>query len=289
MIDDSCVARKANKETSTDPDILACMLRIKEDLEKQPKHLPEWPAGKRGAPNEILRSALFCAKNRNTPRPYLKDIEVAVIGEGRILYRGEELRQDDELVWLHLVHLGKGTPLGQCVEFSPYSFIKAIGWPTNGGGYEHLRICISRMVATAVKFTSKRLHGTVAISMIRKCEFYDSVTSVPLRHWQIWLEPEMQILFSDHSYTLIDLNCRKRLPDGIASKLHSYWSSHRDPYPVRVETLQKLCGSMMDLKHFKAKLSSALDQLVKIGFLSKWTVAGNLVTVIREKDKTVRL
>jgi hypothetical protein len=99
----------------------------------------------------------------------------------------------------------------------------------------------------------------------------------------------MQILFSDHSYTLIDLNCRKRLPDGIASKLHSYWSSHRDPYPVRVETLQKLCGSMMDLKHFKAKLSSALDQLVKIGFLTKWTVAGNLVTVIREKDKTVRL
>jgi hypothetical protein len=78
-------------------------------------------------------------------------------------------------------------------------------------------------------------------------------------------------------------------PDGIASKLHSYWSSHRDPYPVRVETLQKLCGSMMDLKHFKAKLSSALDQLVKIGFLTKWTVAGNLVTVIREKDKIARL
>jgi hypothetical protein len=46
---------------------------------------------------------------------------------------------------------------------------------------------------------------------------------------------------------------------------------------------------MMDLKHFKAKLSTALDQLVKIGFLTNWTVAGNLVTVIREKDKITRL
>jgi len=33
--------------------------------------------------------------------------------------------------------------------------------------------------------------------------------------------------------------------DGITSKLFGYWASHRKPFPVKIETLAKLCGSGM--------------------------------------------
>jgi hypothetical protein len=253
-------------------------------LEKEAKHLPGWPKGKRAAPNEILRSALFTVKNRNQPRPYLKEVDVVVIGEGRIRYRGEELRQDDELAWLHLIHLAKGKALGDCVEFTPYSFLKEIGWPSSGQSYQRLRTCIVRMVATAIHISSKRLGLTVAISMIHRAEFEDPESRVPLKRWRIWVAPEMQILFGDQAFTLIDLGQRKALPDGIASKLHSYWSSHREPFPVKVETIQKLCGSEMSPKHFKAQLVPALGQLVEVGFLKTWEIANNLVVVQRVKE-----
>lgn len=78
----------------------------------KPKYLPDWPESHRALPNEILRSALFNCRNRNLPRMFLKEVEIAVIGDGQVIYRGEELRQDDELVWMHLMHLIKKSPLG---------------------------------------------------------------------------------------------------------------------------------------------------------------------------------
>jgi len=98
--------------------------------------LPLWANSLRCLPNEIFRSALFTARNRRQPRThYKKAVEIAVIGEGRITYKGEELRQDDETVWLQLIHLAKEYSLGQFVEFTPYSFCKAIGWPICKASY----------------------------------------------------------------------------------------------------------------------------------------------------------
>jgi hypothetical protein len=139
------------------------------------------------------------------------------------------------------------------------------------------------MVATAIQVSSKRLGLTVVVSMIHRAEFEDPETRSPLKHWRIWVAAEMQILFGDQAFTLISLPQRKALPDGIASKLHSYWSSHREPYPVKIETLQKLCGSEMLPKHFKAQLVTALRQLQDVGFLRTWDITGSLVVVQRAR------
>src|SRR5207249_8609745 len=82
--------------------------------------LPTWGDGSRGAPNEILRSALFNARNKKRQREYLEKATIAVIGEGEITYTGRELRQDDETVWLQLIHLARELPLGELVEFTAY-------------------------------------------------------------------------------------------------------------------------------------------------------------------------
>lgn len=254
--------------------------KILASLATRPKYLPEWPDKQRAMPNEILRSALFNCRNRNHPRVFMKDAEIAMIGDGQVIYRGEELRQDDELVWMHLMHLIKKLPLEECVEFTPYSFIKALGWPIKGQNYERLRTCLSRMQATALRIQSKRLQCFISISLIQKFMSRND-RNENLSRWQVWVGKEMQLLFDEEFLTRVAWETRRSLPDGIASKLFGYWASHRKPYPIKVETLLKLCGSGMSAKHFKAELKKALNHLKGIGFLETWEFKNDLVVVTR--------
>ncbi|MDD2272352.1 MAG: TrfA family protein [Geobacteraceae bacterium] len=254
--------------------------RILESLAARPKYLPEWPDTQRAMPNEILRSALFNCRNRNQARLFMKDAEIAVIGDGQVIYRGEELRQDDELVWLHLMHLAKKTHLGDCIDFTPYSFIKMLGWPIKGQSYDRLRVCLSRMQATAIRFQSKRLDTFISVSLILKFRSRND-NNENLSRWEVWVGEEMRLLFDEEFLTRVNWETRRALPDGIASKLFGYWSSHRKPFPVKAETLIKLCGSEMELRHFRIELRKALDVLVKVSFLESWEVKDDLVTVAR--------
>jgi len=238
-------------------------------LPPSPSFLPDWPEALRALPNEIIRSALFNARNRKIPRVYLKDVDIAVIGDGQITYRGEELRQDDELVWIHLLHLAKKKQLGQSIEFTPYSFVKELGWPMTGQSYLRLRTCLARMQATSISLKSNRLGIGISVSLIHEFIWADE-NSRTLGKWQVWISPKMQELFEDRCYTTMDWEKHKQLPRGIASRLHGYWSSHRDPFPIKVESLKRLCGLEMSNKHFKVKLVEALFILKSIGFLREW-------------------
>lgn len=249
-------------------------------LARMPKYLPEWKEEQRAMPNEILRSALFNCRNRNQPRLYMKDAAIALIGDGQVIYRGEELRQDDELVWLHLMHLVKKLPLGECVDFTPYAFVKAVGWPLKGQSYERLRVSLSRMQATAIRIQSRRLGCFVSLSLITKFRSRNDQNE-NLPRWQVWVGEEMRLLFDEEFLTRMNWEVRKSLPDGIASKLFGYWASHRQPFPVKVETLQKLCGSEMSIKHFKMELKKSLDLLGSVGFLESWEFRDDLVAVKR--------
>lgn len=254
--------------------------QILASLAAKPKYLPDWPEGQRAMPNEILRSALFNCRNRRKPRMFMKDVEIALIGDGQVIYRGEELRQDDELVWLHLMHLIKKLPLGECVEFTPYSFVKTLGWPIKGQSYERLRICFSRMQATAIRIQSKRLGCFISVSLIHQFRSRNDQNE-NLSRWQVRVGEEMRLLFDEEFLTRMNWELRKSLPDGIASKLFGYWASHRQPFPVKITTLLQLCGSEMSQKHFKIELKKALELLGKIGFLEAWEINEDLVAVKR--------
>jgi hypothetical protein len=244
--------------------------------------LPNWPDQKRALPNEILRSALFNARNHKQPRRFIRDEEIPAIGNILIRYRGEELRQDDELVFMHVMHLGKQQPLGKQIEFSPYSFVKCIGWPVKGDSYERLKKCLRRMSGTAVSFESDRLG--LCVSLIRKFGWQDEESGTVLHRWRVWIEPEMQVIFNENYLTWIDFEVRKVLPSGIASKLHGYWLSHKKPYPIRIETLMKICGTEMTIRHFREQLKKAMQSLVASGILVTWEITyDGLVSVKRKR------
>ena len=51
----------------------------------------------------------------------------------------------------------------------------------------------------------------------------------------------------------------------LAHWLHGYYSSHAKPFPVKVETLHRLCGSQNTaIKGFKQELKSALEKLEEV-------------------------
>ena len=130
--------------------------------------LPIWAEAMRAAPNELIRSALFNAKNRNNKREYLKNAPIYVVGDGEMRYTGEELRQDDETVWMQILHLARLQPLATWVEFKRSEFLKALGWPTSAYYYTRLDETIKRLSATNLSIASKRLHKLVGVSLIRK-------------------------------------------------------------------------------------------------------------------------
>jgi len=258
---------QVEKKTSTSPIIF---------------QLPLWAEALRCLPNEIAHSALFNAKNRRQPRLYLKQAEIAVIGDGRITFTGEELRQDDETVWLQLVHLAKERPLGNLVEFTPYSLCKAIGWSIDGRSYKRLRQCLNRMQATALSIYSKRLQSGISLSMIPMFRWQDEAGNA-LAQYQIKVAQELVALFGENHYTRLEMEQRKALPDGIATWLHSYYASHSKPYPVKLGTLKfgAGLGAMCDFET-KRNIRRALCELKDVGFLESFKIVGELVHVIRK-------
>ena len=243
--------------------------------------LPLWAEALRCLPNELLRSALFNAKNRKQPRAYLKKQDIAVLFEGRITYQGEELRQDDETVWLQLIHLAKEQPLGSVVEFTPYSFCKAIGWPICKGSYERLRECLDRMQATALAVYSKRLKEGVSLSMIPVFAWQDEHKQT-LKKYRVQVAPQLVELFGTDHFTRVEWEQRLALPVGIATWLHGYYASHREPFPVKLDTIKRGAGITTErAAKVRELIEKALAELVNVGFLKSWEIVGELVHVKR--------
>lgn len=195
-----------------------------------------WNDKQRCLPNEIVRSPLYSARNRNIPRSYLKDVEISVIGGGRITYRGEELRQDDCKVMLHMIHLAKDLAIGEIVEFTAYAFCKAIGWPIGNRSYERLRASLRRMQATSLTIESDRLGSGISMSLIPYFEWKDA--GGIFKKYFIRLAPELVTLFGDVHYTRIEWAQRLALPDGLATWMHTYFASHKTPFPINIEKIK---------------------------------------------------
>ncbi len=239
-----------------------------------------WNDLRRCLPNEIVRSALFNARNRNIPRAYLKDVEIAVIGDGSITYRGEELRQDDATVWMQMIHLAKSFPLGATIEFTAYSFCKAVKWPICNGSYERLRASLRRMQATSLAIYSNRLKEGLSMSMIPFFEWKD--TGKILKRYQVQLAPQLVSLFQDMQYTQVEWEQRINLSDGIATWLHAYFASHKQPFPISLDLIKKGSGITTEkTKHLRQAVESALKKLVGVGFLKSWEFVGDVVHVVR--------
>lgn len=252
----------------------------------KPKQLQLWPDRVRGLPNPMARSALFTVSNK--PRRDFKNQALVSTSDFTIYYTGEELRQVDEDVFLQIVHLARLKPLGEVVEVTGYQLLKALGWGTNSRDYKRLRESIERLANGRVKitFSCDGKPGYIG-GMIRKV-IWDGETASSTK-WKIFLEAEIINLFDSDGYSLILWEQRLGLRD-LAKWLLSFYYTHAEPYPYKVETIYRMCGSSAkSLNHFRADLKVALGDLKKAEFLRDWEIDKNdLVSVARNQSLVLR-
>ena len=244
--------------------------------------LPLWPEPKRGAPNSFIRSALFAAI-QSKDRKFMKEAVLASQDGLTIKFTGEQLNQTDLDVWETIVHLAREQPLGTVASFTAHSLLKALGIPTGNSQHKQLHSTLLRLTACAVEVTHecKTYFGPLIKSGAK-----DEVT----RHYAVELNKGIIKLFGENQWTALDWQQRQQLRgQPLAQALHAFYSSHRLPYAVKLQTIQAYTGSRnKQLASFKRQVRNALNELVSVGFLVSFDLDGDLVRVVRHTASAIK-
>jgi hypothetical protein len=246
-----------------------------ERLETGVVYLPTWREDRQGSPNSFLRSALFAAI-QSKDRLDLKKAEIFSQQGITVTYTGQQLNQEDMTVWMALVDLMKRDPLGKECKFTSHEILKYMGLEIGGSGYERLENSILRMTACAVVIeTDTYTYGGNLI--------HNFVIEKGTKLYKLTLNRHLIKLFGDCDWTAINWEQRKQLRHKpLCLKLHDYYSSHEKPLPIGLEFLSDLTGSENKQKaSFKRQVKTALEGLVKIGFLKSWSIDNDIVKVKR--------
>lgn len=233
--------------------------------------LPVWPASRRGIPNELVRCALFTVST-GQERKRFKNCPIAALRNRSVTYTGPELRQRDEDVYLQLLHIARGHPIADWVEFKTVDLLRAVGWTISGRSRSELRETIERLQEgilgiTVVGDVSTRLFSH---HLIRSFELTTSRIRKNEQWWRVKFEPEILSLYEGYTYTSLHWEQRLQLTP-IGKWLHAWYSTHRQPLPMKVAMLHELSGSTdAHLPHFRAVLRALHQSLVAVGFLESW-------------------
>lgn len=251
--------------------------------------LPFWPEEVRAMPSALARSALFRVARKNSRREMLRDVHIETVNGIELSFTGETLFQTDEDVFLQLLHLARMQPADAPIHFKPSALIKELRWVKGSSAYNRLAEIIERLVVGTVKIKQTAPDGSVKTfngHLLRSSLTKISAGDQKVSNWTVQLEPAIVSLFAPASYSTLFWETRVMLSSMLAKWLHSFYSTHAQPYPYKVETIRTLSGSdTAKLYHFRADIKSALEELVKIGFLKSWKIdAADLVSVEKASD-----
>jgi len=214
----------------------------------------DWTDSMRAVPNSLLRSALF-AGVRGGQR-LLENVEICTTAGVSITYTGPQLDQGDLDVWLALLFVARRDGLWSECHTTAYQLLKTLGITDTGKNRRQLGRRLSRLKATALGLQSSKYsyEGSLINELAR-----DEKT----KKFVIRLNPSLSALFGYDQYTRINWRVRHRLAGKpLAQWLHGYYSSHANPFPVRVETLHGLCGSEAKVQRdFKKDLLRSLESI----------------------------
>lgn len=238
--------------------------------------LPLWPEPVRGVPNSVLRSALFGAIKRGK-RAFIQGEPVAAVDGVTILFTGPRLDQADLDVWEQCLHLARTGGLGCRIRFAAHGFLKSIGKNTSGANHEWLKNAFRRLSASVVEIKDgkKAYFGPMIHNGAR-----DDETG----HYSIEINPAIVRLYGSDGWSQVEWEQRQALKrQPLAQWLHGFFATHAAPFPMRVETIHRLCGSEAKLlSDFKKDLRSAL---VKMAETTGWTWEIDAADLVRVNKK----
>lgn len=276
--------------------------RNRDNLQKthEAGQLMLWQEYERAIPNTLARCSLFSVRNKSEKRESFlaaSKLEIAIGDKGKLSYNGEELRQDEETVWLQLVHISKQA---QSNTFSivPYTFLKSINWDTNGKSYARLTMCMARLASANIEVYNAKTKWTQSTRLLALYGFDESIDKdVRIKLYDG--EDDLMFLFTENMYSKIDWEMRLRLPVGIATWLHTFYATHRDPFELSIEYLAALSGLKLSdpkdaklpeieklrarkkrIYEAKRQIEKALQSLVSVGFLKSYQITEGFIVAV---------
>jgi len=242
--------------------------------------LPLWPEPVRAVPNGFLRSALFGAIGKGQRR-FVKAERLAAVEGLTILLTGELFDQGDLDTYETLLHAVRLQDLGSQCRVTSYALLKLMEKTDSGKNRATLHERITRLRGNTVEVKQGRytyLGGLI----------HEAAKDEETGEWVIELNPRLRLLFAPDQFTQIAWKTRRAL-DGkpLAQWLHGFYASHASPYPMKVETLHRLCGSKTgEIWKFAQTLRKALDAVVEAsadhGERFSYEIRGDLVYVEKQ-------
>ena len=246
-------------------------------LPKNVVQLPLWPEPVRAVPNGFLRSALFGAIARGKRR-YIDGEQLAALDGVEIRYKGQRLDQGDLDVWESVLHAVRLQEMGSQCRLTSYALLKLMGLTDTGKNRATLQNRIERLVANAL--TVKQGRYTYIGSLIRF-----AAKDEDTQEWVIELDAKLRPLFAADQFTQVEWAVRHELSGKpMAQWLHGFYTSHAKPFPLKIETLHRLCGSeakrMTDYKvDLRRNLDAVADASEAHGEGFSYDIRGDLVHV----------
>lgn len=221
--------------------------------------LPFVNDNQRAMPHIMMRTRLFGIQRVNKNDPVTEI--VMRFGRWTLRYKGDKLEQNDLDVWAELVYRCQ-TSGEWNFNFTAGEFLKSIGKPEIPHYYDWLRESITRLTFGLVEI-SVEVNGQkfqMVHNMVHKSD------SLNKTNYRISLDPEIGKLFAAKHFVRLDMDQRRKLGQSTLAKwIHGFYSTHKDPYPITIDTLMVQCGAeFSNKKSFKQKLSIALKRVSEV-------------------------
>jgi hypothetical protein len=228
-------------------------------------YLPSVLADKKGLVNEISRSSLFTTRSFKKKRYAEEGKILYCVGKERVEYWGIELRAaDDEIVWAVMLSYASEEKLGDWIEFTARQACLELNWPTNGNYYKRLRSSLNRLRSGVFAISSPRFGewSGKTINMIMDFEWKDEITDKPLSKYRIKIHPAFELLFG-RNYTKLEWETYLKLTP-IERRIYDYSCCHKEPNPLKLETLKTMCDSDSTDDNFSKMVKKSLKKLKSV-------------------------
>jgi hypothetical protein len=242
--------------------------------------LPLWQDAVRAVPNGFLRSALFGAIAKGK-RYSIEHEKLAALDGIDISYTGQRLDQGDLDVWESVLHAARLQGLGTQCSFTSYALLKLMGKGDGGKNRRLLKERLERLAASdvTVKQGSRHYKGRLVAGAHQDEE---------TEQWVITLDTNLRPLFDYDQFTRVEWAVRRSLVgQPLAKWLHGFYATHSKPFPFRIETLRRLCGSdaksVSDFaKTLRKALAAVASATVSRGQFFRYEIRGDLVHIEKQ-------
>lgn len=273
---------------------------------------PSWGEDKRAVSKQLARSALFHVTDQRSPRRQFKDHVIKSWVRTEIRYSGEELRQDDQDVFMQLVHVMRKQNLGDEVVVMGCDLLKDLRWSDKQADYERLFKCIARLLEGTVWVWNPdnrgtKLYGSHLLHSVEGSDA-DQAEKEKLRAegkltpeqeklnpartiWKLTLNKNLANIMSNDSLTLIDWIRHLSLTP-TAKWFHVFYSTHREPFAMSPALFKELSGSVQkNLSTYRQRIHKTFAELIEKGFLEsyEYNAENDTFDVKRVPEKTPKL